>query len=403
MSKLDEVPIFYHYEECGGGVVVIDYWIWYSHQAACLKLKAGGIMDETYGEHRADWERVAVHIRDDKVKRVRYHQHSGSYTKKRKNVEFVDSKHPVAYVGQDSHGSYHDQGGTGNCLYFQDFRRFDDPRLKVEGWKFLISIKNESDALPEWFDGERQYLDSFPPPAQLKGRSGCDMSSCSGKDDWVEATETCAGVSCGCHKSDYCDDIKFGAISDEKPCEQTLINEVTSEAKDRLKGLFGSAQVSSTSKLNALRAVAFALGLLACRVRLAARLGAPCRVAIAMLRVAALASLLCLAKAQEENPLNDISTFYIFLAIVIDIILLLLCLWFVYFGRPEEAPEKPTKPEVPPGQDAKEFAIDELQARWWGTFKVPKLKKGRLATAASDAAQVMGSSSSPIQGTSNHP
>ena len=98
-------------------------------------------MNDEYGAHRADWERIAVHIRDDKIQKVRFNQHSGSYTKQRRNVEFTGSskEHPVGYVGQDSHGSYHNQGGTGNCLYFQDFRRFEDTRLKVQGWNNLFS------------------------------------------------------------------------------------------------------------------------------------------------------------------------------------------------------------------------------------------------------------------------
>ena len=98
-------------------------------------------MNDEYGAHRADWERIGVHIRDDKIQKVRFHQHSGSYTKKRGDVDFTDStkEHPAVYVGQDSHGCYHNQGGTGNCLYFQDFRRFEDTSLKVQGWKNLFS------------------------------------------------------------------------------------------------------------------------------------------------------------------------------------------------------------------------------------------------------------------------
>jgi len=252
ISKLDGgVPLFYYYEECGDGVVTIDYHIWYSHQPACLELRVGGVMNEEFGAHRADWERVVVHISNDKVARVRYHQHSGSYTKSRGNVEFVESDHPVVYVGQDSHGSYHDRGGTGNCLYFQDHRRFEDERLKVQGWKFLLSIRNTSSDLPEWFHGDSQYYDGFPNVASLKGRSGCSLASCKGKDSWVELTETCTGKSCGCRKSDYCDDVEFGAVAAEAPCgEDSWINDLTDKGKDLLGDLWGrgSAQVSFGSQ-----------------------------------------------------------------------------------------------------------------------------------------------------------
>lgn len=262
VTKLENVPIFYHYEECGSGAVVIDYWIWYSHQPACLKMHAvrgGRVETDEYGAHRADWERVVVHIRMDEVKKVRYHQHSGSYTKHRNSVEFVDS-HPVAYVGQDSHGSYHDQGGTGNCMYFQDNRRFEDPQLKVDGWKNLISIKNHTE-MPEWFTSPSEYLDGFPNPSELQGRSGCEKSSCSGLDSWNAALGICTGVSCGCRKSDYCDDIKFGDIADRKPCEDTTLNEISTKLKNKLLG--GSAQVSGTWALRSLWAVALSvLGIL---------------------------------------------------------------------------------------------------------------------------------------------
>ena len=124
-SQLHLVPIFYHYEQCNEEVVVVDYWLWYSHQNPCLT-----ILGEEFGAHAGDWEHVAVHIVDDQVKAVRFHQHSGSYTKHRTEIEFVD-EHLVTYAGQVSHGNYHDQGGAGNCLYFQDYRRWDDETLKV--------------------------------------------------------------------------------------------------------------------------------------------------------------------------------------------------------------------------------------------------------------------------------
>jgi len=249
VTKLENVPIFYQYEECSSGAVVIDYWIWYSHQPACLQIKVSGIMNDEYGAHRADWEHVVVHIHNDEVKKVRYHQHSGSYTKHRSSVEFVDT-HPVAYVGQDSHGSYHDEGGTGNCLYFQDYRRFQDPQLKVDGWKNLISIKNHTE-MPEWFTSPGEYLDGFPNPASLQGRSGCRKPSCDGLDSWIAATEVCTGTSCGCRKSDYCEDIKFGDITDTKPCEDTSFNDITKNLLDQLH----SAQVSGTSALRSLWAI----------------------------------------------------------------------------------------------------------------------------------------------------
>lgn len=82
---------------------------------------------------------------------------------------------------------------------------------------FGQGIQNNSQDLPEWFDADREYLDSFPPPKDLSARSGCNQKSCAGLDSWIEATEVCTGTVCGCRKSDYCQDIKFGDVSDTRP------------------------------------------------------------------------------------------------------------------------------------------------------------------------------------------
>ena len=231
MTKLEvgEVPIFYHYKECDPDVVVIDFYIWYSHQKPCLQLETGGLMEEEYGAHKGDWETVGVQIHQDAVTRVRFHQHSGSYSKSPENMEFEDITHPVSYVGLDSHGNYHDQGGTGNCLYFQDFRRHEDSTLKLEGSKFLINVKNFSSDLPEWFNGDPDFFDGYPAPHSKENH--CGWSSCAGTDSWVELTGTCTGSICGCRKSDYCYDIEFGTLSDESPCNQSKFNDLTSKGK----------------------------------------------------------------------------------------------------------------------------------------------------------------------------
>ncbi|CAJ1403863.1 unnamed protein product [Effrenium voratum] len=258
VSKLEngEVPTFYHYEECAGDeVVAIDYFVWYSHQKECLKLGFDAVKSEIFGDHPGDWETVAVQIVHGEVRKVRFHQHSGSYSLPPKSVEFVGDTHPVAYVGLDSHGSYHDQGGTGNCLYFQDYRRFEDDRLKLEGWRFLLDTKNRSENMPEWHNGNRAYLDGFPTPSE-KG-FGCGYQSCKGTDSWVAATGICTGKACGCRKSEWCDDIPFGNVTEEKPCEQSLANDVSEKVKDLLFGK--SAQVSSAQPVGFAAALGVAM------------------------------------------------------------------------------------------------------------------------------------------------
>ena len=162
-----------------------------------------------------------------------------------------NSQHTVIYVGQDSHGSYHNAGGTGNCLYFQDFRRFEDPRLKLEGWHFLIDIKNKSTNLPEWFWGDRQYYDGYPSPGELVHKDqGCNDNSCRGVDKYNYLTGICTGVICGCRRSDWCDDVPFGSTMEEKPCDTSRMDDLQDQAKDFIGSLFDrnsdTASISGT-------------------------------------------------------------------------------------------------------------------------------------------------------------
>lgn len=39
----------------------------------------------------------------------------------------VDGTHPIVYSGKNSHGSYHDDGGSGGCCYWEDFRKPGNP------------------------------------------------------------------------------------------------------------------------------------------------------------------------------------------------------------------------------------------------------------------------------------
>jgi len=253
ITKLEqgEVPMFYQYEECANASIAITYHIWYSHQPACLKIDLGPIHDEEYGAHKGDWETVAVYIRNSRVERVRFHQHSGSYTRARGSFELVeDTEHPVVYVGSDSHGSYHDQGGAGNCAYFQDHRRWEDQRLKLEGWKFLLAVRNESDNLPEWFKADRIFFDGYSAPGNMN-HFGCFSEMCDGKDDYISVAGTCTGKACGCWKSHWCDNVVFGDPRDPEPCDQSLFNDVMDQGKELFGGFmdaWNSAQVSKADQ-----------------------------------------------------------------------------------------------------------------------------------------------------------
>lgn len=82
-----------------------------------------------------------------------------------------------------------------------------------------------------------------------------------------------------------------------------------------------------------------------------------------MLRAALLASLVTLAQGQKDlgESLYDISTVYICLAVVVDIILLLLCLYCLKVKDGLLPGPKYGKPKVPEGANPKDFALDELK------------------------------------------
>ena len=53
---------------------------------------------------------------------VMFGQKKGWYTRIPAHYETFNVTHPVAYVGKSNHGAYHDDGGTGTCCYYEDFR-----------------------------------------------------------------------------------------------------------------------------------------------------------------------------------------------------------------------------------------------------------------------------------------
>ena len=70
---------------------------------------------------------------------VMFGQKWGWYTRIPGQYETHEGR-PVAYVGKASHGFYHDDGGSGTCCYFEDFR---NPR-KLSIYFILNSIKSLS-------------------------------------------------------------------------------------------------------------------------------------------------------------------------------------------------------------------------------------------------------------------
>jgi hypothetical protein len=183
------VPIYYAYQDCSLDTTVIMYWFFYGYQDTCTG---------SLGSHDADWERVAVKIRNNRVERVQFYQHGGHYTRTPGELEFVDGTHPVAYVGKNSHGSYHDSGGSGSCLYFEDYRNPGSRDLRMQTWKNLVELKNTPEA-PEWMRTQSDvYFDGIPGPL-ARGINLCALPGCDGKDFQI-GSALCFGQ-CGCSKS----------------------------------------------------------------------------------------------------------------------------------------------------------------------------------------------------------
>jgi hypothetical protein len=147
---------------------VLMYWFFYGWQDYC---------SPGSGEHHADWERIAVKIINGQLDRVIYYQHEGLYTKLPGNIETYDVTHPVLYVGKNSHGSYHDAGGSGTCAYFEDFRNPGDPDQNMKTWLNLVRLSLSEDS-PEWMKySETDYWDGLTGPLN-RGDDLCYLPAC---------------------------------------------------------------------------------------------------------------------------------------------------------------------------------------------------------------------------------
>lgn len=176
------VPTHYSIESCGTNVVVIRYWFFYAWQSSCVTIPLVG----KFGHHAADWESVAVKIVDGQLSRVAFYQHGGWYTRERGNFELADGTHPVSYVGKNAHGDFHDSGGKGGCMYWDDFRNPGDADMHMDTWRNLAPLHRDASA-PEWmncsgdgcFDGIGHPLEQN---GNLCGFGGCNKDGCGRSD-----------------------------------------------------------------------------------------------------------------------------------------------------------------------------------------------------------------------------
>ncbi|WP_196888566.1 NPP1 family protein [Aureivirga sp. CE67] len=120
------------------GRIIINYWWTYYVQQKC---------DGVSGAHDYDWENVIVQVDnaltqdgevnpDGKIRAITFYQHKGSYTRRADHTGFTDGskQHPVVYVGKTNHGSYHDDGGTGTCCYWEDWRNPGSKKHYLDTW-----------------------------------------------------------------------------------------------------------------------------------------------------------------------------------------------------------------------------------------------------------------------------
>lgn len=86
-------------------------------------------------------------LNGNQVDRVTFYQHEGWYTRNPGRYEVFESTHPVAYVGKLRQGTYHDDGGSGTCCYFEDYR---NPGSTRAVWFEQRTIYKEENTKKKW-------------------------------------------------------------------------------------------------------------------------------------------------------------------------------------------------------------------------------------------------------------
>lgn len=181
----NQIPTYYMASQVGTNAVLIRYWYFYAWQSTCFA---------SAGSHAADWESMAVLIVNGELQRVAYYQHGGWYAREKGGFEVTNGSHPVAYVGKNAHGSYHDTGGSGGCLYFEDFRNPSSNDYHMDTWNNLNLLERGSGS-PAWmnctgsgcFDGIGHPIEQTGnlPSMGGCGKDGCNKSSLGGNMPFI--------------------------------------------------------------------------------------------------------------------------------------------------------------------------------------------------------------------------
>lgn len=187
--KTGSVPTYWRAMECGNDLH-IAYWFYTGYQDTCFWNK---------GSHDADWEHIVVKVEDYKstsrsLGAVQFYQHHGWYTMTPGSYS-VDGTHPIVYSGKNSHGSYHDDGGSGGCCYWEDFRKPGDKNQYMRTWLNLEELRR-TDSAPAFMQ-DLSSTDKFGMTSPLERPETyemCKLPGCKGS-----STQTCH--TSGCAKS----------------------------------------------------------------------------------------------------------------------------------------------------------------------------------------------------------
>lgn len=171
----------------------IAYWHFYGYNDDC---------DCCSGERDAWWEFIVVKIRDwdlsPRLHEVMFGQKKGWYTRIPGHYETFNVTHPVAYVGKSHHGTFHDDGGTGTCCYYEDFRKPGSSDQYMKTWENLMEMKETGGE--EWMsDPGTDFWHGLHSPVYRSDWDLCSLVGCTGSNLQVCGT-------CGCHKSDIDED-----------------------------------------------------------------------------------------------------------------------------------------------------------------------------------------------------
>ncbi|XP_042218969.1 uncharacterized protein LOC121864118 [Homarus americanus] len=183
-----DVPTYWHAQTCGFHLH-IAYWNFYGYNNDC---------DCCSGERNAWWEFIVIKVRDwellPHLHEVRFGQKWGWYTRIPGHYETYDTTHPVAYVGKTNHGTYHDDGGTGTCCYYEDFRNTGSANKNLKTWMNLVELQEEGGE--DWMsDPGTDLWSGIHAPTFRSDWDLCNLTGCTGSI--FQVCETC-----GCHKCD---------------------------------------------------------------------------------------------------------------------------------------------------------------------------------------------------------